>query len=52
MTKDSVYLFAYFTGNGEGGLRLASSEDGFSWTDVADDYLLAPDKSDRSHVVL
>ncbi len=30
--SDSVYLFSYFTENGEDGLHLAYSEDGFSWT--------------------
>lgn len=29
---DSVYLFSYFTGNGEDGLHLAYSEDGFTWS--------------------
>jgi hypothetical protein len=28
-------LFAYFTGNGEDGLRLARSHDGLAWTPVA-----------------
>lgn len=30
--QDSVYAFSYFTGNGEDGLHLAYSEDGFIWT--------------------
>ncbi len=29
---DDVFLFTYFTGNGEDGLHLASSEDGYHWT--------------------
>lgn len=29
---DGVYLFSYFTGNGEDGLHLATSEDGLKWT--------------------
>lgn len=28
---DSVYAFSYFKGNGEDGLHLAYSEDGFNW---------------------
>lgn len=28
---DDVYLFTYFTGNGEDGLHLAWSEDGYAW---------------------
>jgi hypothetical protein len=30
-SKDSVYLFSYFKGNGEDGLHLAASEDGLTW---------------------
>lgn len=30
-SKDSVYLFSYFKGNGEDGLHLAASEDGLNW---------------------
>lgn len=29
---DDVYLFTYFTGNGEDGLHLAWSEDGYHWS--------------------
>ncbi len=29
--SDDVYLFTYFTGNGEDGLHLAWSEDGYRW---------------------
>ena len=29
---DDVYLFSYFTGNGEDGLHLATSEDGLKWS--------------------
>ena len=29
---DNVFLFTYFTGNGEDGLHLAWSEDGYRWT--------------------
>lgn len=28
---DEVFLFSYFTGNGEDGLHFAHSEDGYSW---------------------
>jgi beta-xylosidase len=28
---DSVYLFSYFVGNGQDGLHLAYSEDGYTW---------------------
>ncbi|MEM6841098.1 MAG: glycoside hydrolase family 43 protein [Bacteroidota bacterium] len=33
-TSNEVYLFSYFTGNGEDGLHLAYSEDGFTWTSL------------------
>jgi Glycosyl hydrolases family 43 len=29
---DTVFLFSYFTGNGEDGLHLASSDDGYRWS--------------------
>jgi len=32
--KDSVYMFSYFTGNGEDGLKLLYSKDGFKWEDL------------------
>jgi hypothetical protein len=32
---DSVYLFTYFMGNGQDGLHLAWSEDGYRWTALA-----------------
>lgn len=35
--SDPVYLFAYFKGNGEDGLHLAYSEDGFEWKALRDD---------------
>jgi hypothetical protein len=35
--NDSVYLFSYFKGNGEDGLHLASSTDGFTWTALKGD---------------
>ncbi len=30
--EETAYLFTYFTGNGEDGLHLAWSEDGYRWT--------------------
>ena len=35
--NDEVYLFSYFKGNGEDGLHLASSEDGYSWEALKND---------------
>jgi beta-xylosidase len=29
--RDSIYLFSYFVDNGQDGLHIASSEDGFKW---------------------
>jgi hypothetical protein len=38
-----VYLFSFFTGNGEDGLHLAYSEDGYTWTALKDgNSFLAP----------
>ena len=34
---DSVYAFSYFKGNGEDGLHLAYSEDGFNWQSLNND---------------
>lgn len=34
---DSVYLFSYFRGNGEDGLHLAWSEDGYQWQSLNND---------------
>lgn len=34
--NDQVLLFSYFMGNGEDGLHLAASEDGFSWNAIND----------------
>ncbi len=36
-SSDSVYLFAYFKGNGEDGLHLAYSEDGYRWAALKND---------------
>lgn len=35
--QDSVYLFSYFKGNGEDGLHLAYSRDGYKWQVLKDD---------------
>nr|MBI1230550.1 family 43 glycosylhydrolase [Cytophagales bacterium] len=35
-TPEEVYMFSYFVGNGEDGLHLAYSTDGFQWTALAD----------------
>lgn len=34
---DEVYLFAYFKGNGEDGLHLAHSDDGYTWKALKND---------------
>jgi hypothetical protein len=34
---DNVYLFAYFKNNGQDGLHLASSNDGYAWTALKND---------------
>jgi hypothetical protein len=36
-SKDPVYVFSYFKGNGEDGLHLAYSQDGYSWTSLRGD---------------
>lgn len=36
LPEDSVFLFSYFTGNGEDGLHLAASEDGLNWDALQD----------------
>jgi hypothetical protein len=35
--KDKVYLFTYFKGNGEDGLHLAYSRDGYNYTTLNND---------------
>ena len=35
-TREDVYLFSYFVGNGEDGLHLAVSEDGLKWSALRD----------------
>jgi sucrose-6-phosphate hydrolase SacC (GH32 family) len=42
-TEDSVFIFSYFKGNGEDGLHLAYSKDGYEWKTLNDDHsLLSP----------
>jgi hypothetical protein len=36
ITSEKIYMFSYFVGNGEDGLHLAYSTDGFQWTALAD----------------
>jgi len=36
-SPDSVYLFSYFNNNGQDGLHLAYSHDGYSWTPLNND---------------
>src|SRR5436190_16254009 len=36
-TSDSVYLFSYFKNNGQDGLHLAYSMDGYKWTALNND---------------
>src|SRR6187455_768668 len=36
-SNDVAYLFAYFKGNGEDGLHLAASNDGYSWNALKND---------------
>lgn len=36
-TREDVYLFSYFKGNGEDGLHLAYSRDGLTWQSLNDD---------------
>lgn len=39
-SADSVYLFSYFKNNGQDGLHLAYSHDGYSWTPLNNDSAL------------
>lgn len=48
LADDGKYLFAYFKGNGEDGLHLAESTDGYSWRALAgDSAVLAPMVGDK-----
>ncbi len=41
--KDSVFMFSYFKDNGQDGLHLAFSDDGYAWTSIKhDSSLLTP----------
>ncbi len=56
-TKDSVWLFSYFVGNGEDGLHLAHSADGFTWNAISSkaSFLkpaLSPDKLMRDPCII
>ncbi|GAA4294075.1 prolyl oligopeptidase family serine peptidase [Aestuariibaculum suncheonense] len=37
ISEKPVYMFSYFKGNGEDGLHLAYSEDGYKWTSLKND---------------
>lgn len=37
-----AYIFSYFKGNGEDGLHLAYSEDGYHWTNLSEESFLTP----------
>ncbi|MGK6351929.1 glycoside hydrolase family 43 protein [Parapedobacter sp. DT-150] len=55
--QDSVYAFSYFKGNGEDGLHLAYSEDGFKWTALNKDQsflkpMLSKDKLMRDPCII
>ena len=55
--QDSVYMFSYFVGNGEDGLHLAYSNDGFVWKEVHENRsylqpLLSPDKLMRDPCII
>lgn len=41
-SDDKVFLFAYFMGNGEDGLHLAASTDGFTWETINDGKSILP----------
>lgn len=44
--EKSAYVFSYFMGNGEDGLHLAYSEDGYNWENMDDKSFLTPELSD------
>ena len=37
ISEQEIYMFSYFKGNGEDGLHLAYSEDGYKWTSLKND---------------
>jgi len=37
-----AYVFSYFKGNGEDGLHMAYSEDGYHWTNLSEESFLTP----------
>lgn len=44
--EDTAYLFSYFMGNGEDGLYLAYSHDGYHWQGIEGGSFLKPELSD------
>lgn len=44
-SEKQVYVFSYFKGNGEEGLYLAYSEDGYHWHNLSEKAILAPELS-------
>lgn len=48
---DSVYLFSYFKGNGEDGLHLAYSENGYVWKTLNNDESLLQPKVGESQLM-
>ncbi len=43
--EKQAYIFSYFMGNGEDGLHLAYSEDGYNWKNLDEKSFLAPELS-------
>jgi predicted GH43/DUF377 family glycosyl hydrolase len=41
-SQKKVYVFSYFTGNGEDGLHLAASEDGLNWKEINSGQAMLP----------
>ncbi|MDD2299309.1 MAG: glycoside hydrolase family 43 protein [Fermentimonas sp.] len=44
--ENKTYIFSYFTDNGEDGLYMAYSTDGYHWKNLADTSFLKPELSD------
>ncbi len=56
-TNENVYMFSYFKDNGQDGLHLAYSEDGFKWTALKNDHsflkpLVSKDKLMRDPCII
>lgn len=45
-TDNKAFIFSYFTGNGEDGLHIAYSYDGYHWQDLKETSFLRPELSD------